>query len=108
MDLFESLDQFRDCAGRPEKEGFLVSKDQVSFLVGSPRSPGPGRTGSQSPRSYGYFKKILYKECCPNESDFYEFLSKQKTSLQEFITGYHGLETFDLNGELSYGFNTTI
>ena len=31
MDIYKDLNQFRDCAGRPEKEGFLVSKDQVSF-----------------------------------------------------------------------------
>ena len=31
MTIYKDLDQFRDCAGRPEKEGFLISKDQVSF-----------------------------------------------------------------------------
>lgn len=31
MDIYKELNQFRDCAGRPEKEGFLVSQDQVSF-----------------------------------------------------------------------------
>ena len=40
MDFYKSLDQFRDCAGRPEKEGFLISKDQVSHLAGSPRTDG--------------------------------------------------------------------
>ena len=31
MTIYKDLDQFRDCAGRPKKEGFLISKDQVSF-----------------------------------------------------------------------------
>ena len=29
------LEQFKDCAGRPEKEGFLVSKDKASAFYTS-------------------------------------------------------------------------
>ena len=39
MDIYKDLDQFRDCAGRPEKEGFLISKDQVSFPDDLPADP---------------------------------------------------------------------
>ena len=89
----KNLDQFRDCAGRPEKEGFLISKDQVG-----------SRLKNWNKETTRNFQKTIYKEVCQNESDFYEFLSKENSSLEEFITEYHGLESFEYNGELSQAF----
>ena len=49
---------------------------------------------------------MIYKECCPNESDFYAFLSKQNSGIREYVTEYYGLETFEYNGESSNSFNS--